>query len=62
MTEILIDDDMTTSGMNSSTTTRRPMFIETEIRTDSMNKRRITSTNNSRSVYDILQSTKSPTE
>jgi hypothetical protein len=65
MTDIIIDDDIieinkpTTSG---STTARRPMFIETEVRTDTITKRRVGSTTGSRSVYDILQNTKSPTE
>jgi len=70
MTDIIIDDDVievskpTTSGSNSSITTsaRRPMFIETEVRTDTITKRRLGSTTSSRSVYDILQNTKSPTE
>ncbi|CAF1149578.1 unnamed protein product [Adineta steineri] len=69
MTDIIIDDDIidtsktTTSGSNSSiTATRRPMFIETEVRTDTVTKRRVGSTTASRSVYDILQSTKSPTD
>ncbi|CAF4451776.1 unnamed protein product [Rotaria sp. Silwood2] len=72
MTDIIIDDDIietnkpTTSGSSSSvtttTTTRRPMFIETEVRTDSITKRRAGSTATSRSVYDILKDTKSPTD
>jgi len=70
MTDIIIDDDVievskpTTSGSNSSitTSTRRPMFIETEVRTDTITKRRVGSTTGSRSVYDILENTKSPTE
>ncbi|CAF1292897.1 unnamed protein product [Rotaria sordida] len=70
MTDTLIDDDIietnkpTTSGSNSSvTTTRRPMFIETEVRTDTITKRRMGSnTTTSRSVYDVLQNTKSPTD
>ncbi len=70
MTDILLDDDIigtnkpTTSGSTSSITTsaRRPMFIETEVRTDTVSKRRIASTTGSRSVYDVLQNTKSPTE
>jgi hypothetical protein len=70
MTDIIIDDDVievskpTTSGSNSSITTsaRRPMFIETEVRTDTITKRRVGSTTGSRSVYDILENTKSPTE
>jgi hypothetical protein len=69
MTDIIIDDDIietnrtTISGSNSSiTTNRRPMFIETEVRTDTITKRRTGSITGSRSVYDILQNTKSPTE
>lgn len=70
MTDIIIDDDLnesnrpTTSGSNSSmtTTSRRQMFIETEVRTDSISRRRVGSTAGNRSVYDILQNTRSPTE
>ncbi|CAF0982297.1 unnamed protein product [Rotaria sp. Silwood1] len=69
MTDIIIDDDIiettkpTTSGSSSSvTTTRRPMFIETEVRTDTITKRHVGSTTGSRSVYDILENTKSPTD
>jgi hypothetical protein len=69
MTDTLIDDDIidsnkpTTSGSNSSiTTARRPTFIETEVRTDTITKRRAGSTTASRSVYDVLANTKSPTE
>ncbi|UJR09101.1 hypothetical protein I4U23_013348 [Adineta vaga] len=70
MADIIIDDDIietnrsTTSGSNSSiTTARRPMFIETEVRTDTITKRRVGSTTTAnRSVYDILQNTKSPTD
>ena len=46
----------------SSSTPRRPLFIETEVRTDTISKRRVGSTSSGRSVYDILQNTKSPTE
>jgi hypothetical protein len=60
-----IDDDIieinqpTTSG----STIRRPLFIETEVRTDTITKRRVGgSTTGSHNVYDILQNTKSPTE
>jgi len=61
MTDIIIDDDIT--GTNKSTTSvRRPMFIETEVRTDTITKRRLGSTTSNRSVYEILQNTKSPTE
>jgi hypothetical protein len=69
MTDIIIDDDIvelhktTTSGSNSLiNTARRPMFIETEVRTDTISKRRVASTTGSRSVYDVLENTKSPTE
>ncbi|CAF1623939.1 unnamed protein product [Rotaria magnacalcarata] len=71
MTDIIIDDDLidtsrpTASGSNSSITTssRRAMFIETEVRTDTMTKRRVGSTSTgSRSVYDILENTRSPTD
>jgi len=69
MTDIIIDDDIiettkpTTSTSSSSiTTARRPMFIETEVRTDTVTKRRVGSTTSSRSVYDILENTKSPTD
>jgi len=55
MTDIIIDDDQRT------TSARRPMFIETEVRTDSITKRRVGSIT-SRSVHDILENTKSPTE
>ena len=76
MTDIIIDDDIvethktTTSGSNSLiNTARRPVFIETEVRTDTISKRRVGSTTGSlgsttgsRSVYDVLENTKSPTE
>ena len=70
MADIIIDDDIvelsrpTTSGSSSSITTsaRRPMFIETEVRTDTISKRRVGSTTGSRSVHDVLENTKSPTE
>ena len=68
MTDTLIDDELidgtrpSSSGSNSSIS-RRPMFIETEVRTDTITKRRAGSTTNSnRSVYDVLENTKSPTE
>jgi hypothetical protein len=39
------------------------MFIETEVRTDTVSKRRAGgSAAGSRSVYDVLENTKSPTE
>ena len=66
MTDTLIDDDLIDGNRltNSAITTgsRRPMFLETEIRTDTITKRRVGSTTGSRSVHDILENTKSPTE
>jgi hypothetical protein len=70
MTDIIIDEEViethktTTSGSNSLiNTARRPMFIETEVRTDTVSKRRAGgSAAGSRSVYDVLENTKSPTE
>jgi hypothetical protein len=62
MTDIIIDDDITEANKSTTTSIRRPMFIETEVRTDTITKRRVGSTTSSRSVYDILQNTKSPTE
>jgi hypothetical protein len=62
MTDIIIDDDITEANKSTTTSLRRPMFIETEVRTDTITKRRVGSTTSSRSVYDILQNTKSPTE
>ncbi len=61
MTDVIIDDDVIQTN-KSTTSARRPMFIETEVRTDTITKRRVGSTTNSRSVYDVLQNTKSPTE
>lgn len=66
----LIDDDIieikrptTTSSSSSITkTTRRPAFIETEVRTDTITRRQAGSNTPSRSVYEVLQNTKSPTE
>jgi hypothetical protein len=64
MTDTTIDDELIDTTTRSGTTGRRPMFIETEVRTDTISKRRTTagSTTTSRSVYDILENTKSPTE
>ena len=62
MTDTLIDDDLTDSSRLTETGSRRPMFLETEIRTDTITKRRVGSTTGSRSVHDILENTKSPTE
>ena len=61
MTDIIIDDDIIEAN-RSITSARRPMFIETEVRTDTITKRRVGSTTANRSVHDILQNTKSPTE
>ena len=65
-----IDDDIieikrptTTSSASSITTSsRRPMYIETEVRTDTITRRRAGSNTHNRSVYEVLQNTKSPTE
>ncbi|CAF1390473.1 unnamed protein product, partial [Adineta ricciae] len=61
MTDIIIDDDIIEAN-RSITSARRPMFIETEVRTDTITKRRVGSTTANRSVHDILQNTKSPTD
>ena len=61
MTDIIIDDDIIETN-RSITSARRPMFIETEVRTDTITKRRVGSITANRSVQDILQNTKSPTE
>lgn len=58
MTDTIVDDDLNKPTTSSS---RRPMFIETEMRTDTITRRRVGSINN-RSVHDILENTKSPTE
>lgn len=50
--------DSPSHNTRSSTTTRRPMFIETELRTDTVTTRRMAS----RSIQEILESTRSPTE
>lgn len=47
---------------SKSTSIRRPMTIETEVRTDTITRRRVGSTTSSRSVHEILQNTKSPTD
>lgn len=71
MTDTLIDDDIvevrassnrpaTTSS--SSTAHRRPMYIETEVRTDTVTTRRMASAAANRSALDLLENTKSPTQ
>lgn len=67
MTDTLTDDDIaevrsTRSTATSSTTTRRPMYIETELRTDSVTTRRMASAAANRSVQEVLENTKSPTQ
>lgn len=67
MTDTLTDDDIaevrsTRSTTTSSTTTRRPMYIETELRTDSVTTRRMASAAANRSVQEVLENTKSPTQ
>jgi len=74
MTDTLIDDEIvdvrqstsrpgTTSSTSSiSTTTRRPMFIETEVRTDTVTTRRMASAAANKSVHDVLENTKSPNQ
>ncbi|CAF1087695.1 unnamed protein product [Rotaria sp. Silwood1] len=72
MTDTLTDDDIieirsstnrptTSTSTSSITTTRRPMFIETEARTDTVTTRRMASAAANRSVHDVLENTKSPT-
>lgn len=68
MTDTIIDDDMNDvpSSANSRTsssitTTRRPMFIETEVRTDTVTTRRMAAAAN-RSVNDVLENTRSPND
>lgn len=69
MTDTLTDDDITevrsssnrTTTRSASATTRRPMYIETEARTDSVVTRRMASAAANRSVQEVLESTKSPT-
>lgn len=55
----MTDDIIETS---KSTTARRPMYIETEVRTDTITRKRVGSTTSNRSVYEILENTKSPTD
>lgn len=67
MTDTLIDDEIVevrstnrpaTSTLSS--TSRRPMYIETEVRTDTVTTRRMASAAANRSVQDLLENTKSP--
>ncbi|CAF0883105.1 unnamed protein product [Adineta steineri] len=72
MTDSLIDDEIVdvrsstsrpgvASATSSITTThRRPMFIETEVRTDTVTTRRMASAAANKSVHDVLENTKSP--
>lgn len=67
MTDTLIDDEIvevrSTSRPTSSTissTSRRPMYIETEVRTDTVTTRRMASAAANRSVQDLLENAKSP--
>jgi hypothetical protein len=64
MTDPLIDDDIheTRSSSHRSAATRRPMYIETEVRTDTVTTRRMASVAANRSVHDVLENTKSPTQ
>ncbi len=67
MTDTLIDDEIldgrsSSSRPTSSITTRRPMYIETEVRTDSVVTRRMASAAANRSVHDVLENTKSPSQ
>ena len=52
---------MTETFVEEVSTLRRPTFIETEVRTDTVTRRRLASTT-SRSVHDILENTRSPTD
>lgn len=74
MADTLTDDDIVdvrassnrpgTSSATASTTTvhRRPLYIETEVRTDTVTTRRMASAAANRSVHDVLENTKSPTQ
>ncbi|UJR37117.1 hypothetical protein I4U23_029821 [Adineta vaga] len=73
MADTLIDDETidvrtssnrpgaSTTSSQITTTTRRPMYIETEVRTDTVTTRRMASAAANRSVHDVLENTKSPT-
>jgi hypothetical protein len=73
MTDTLIDEEVdvrtsshrpgvTSSSSTVATTHRRPMYIETEVRTDTVTTRRMASAAANRSVHDALENTKSPTQ
>jgi hypothetical protein len=74
MTDIIVDDDIidhpasntrsstSVSSISTSATGRRPMYIETEIRTDTVTTRRMASNLANRSVNEILEGVKSPDE
>lgn len=67
MTDTLINDDYpdlrsSTRSQSSSLTNRRPMYIETEVRTDTVTTRRMASAAANRSVHDVLENTKSPSK
>ena len=69
MTDTLINDDYpdlrssTRSASSSMTgTSRRPLYIETEVRTDTVTTRRMASAAANRSVHDVVENTKSPSK
>ncbi len=67
MADTLTDDETiytrsTRAATNSSITTRRPMYIETEVRTDTVTTRRMATAAANRSVHDVLENTKSPSQ
>lgn len=68
MTDTIIDDDINdvpstnTRSSSSITTTRRPLFIETEVRTDTVTTRRMAAAAANRSLQDVLENTKSPND
>jgi hypothetical protein len=68
MTDTLTDDELintrssSSRATTSSISTRRPMYIETEVRTDSVTTRRMATAAANRSVHDVLENTKSPSQ
>jgi len=68
MTDTLTDDELintrssSSRATTSSISTRRPMYIETEVRTDSVTTRRMATAAANRSVHDALENTKSPSQ